>query len=136
MRKIEGRGSRRDGHPLPARLPTPPREPSWDAPVVGGREDGDTAATVRHLVAFGFDLVAADDVVELVFLQEGLRHVGPELAAHTTLADRAPVLGGKGLRLCASPRSSHTSRTHRAHLRLRVRPEQVTHGACRGHRDR
>lgn len=60
--------------------------------IVGGREDGDTAATMGHLVALGLDLVAADDVVQLVLLQEGLGDVRPELAAHASLADRAPVL--------------------------------------------
>lgn len=70
-----------------------------DAPIVGGREDGDTAATMGHLVALGLDLVAADDVVQLVLLQEGLGDVRPELAAHAALADRAPVLGAEDGRL-------------------------------------
>ena len=67
-----------------------------DAPVVGGREDSDTAATVCHLVALSFDLVAADDVVQVVLLQEGLGDVGPKLAAHAPLTDRAPVLKTQG----------------------------------------
>lgn len=67
-----------------------------DAPVVGGRKDGDAAASVRHLVALGLDLVAADDVVQVVLLQEGLGDIGPKLAAHTPLTDRAPVLGIQG----------------------------------------
>lgn len=67
-----------------------------DAPVVGGREHGDAAAAVRHLVALGLDLVAADDVVQVVLLQEGLGDIWPELAAHAPLTDRAPVLGTQG----------------------------------------
>lgn len=67
-----------------------------DAPVVGGREDGDTVAAVRHLVALSLDLVAADDVVQVVLLQEGLGDIGPKLAAHAPLTDRAPILGIQG----------------------------------------
>lgn len=63
-----------------------------DIPVVGGREDGDTAASVSHLIALGLDLVAADDVVQVVLFQEGLGDVRPKLTAHAPLADRAPVL--------------------------------------------
>ena len=44
------------------------------------------------LVAFTLDLVAAHDVVQLVLLQEALRHVRPELAAHAPLTDGAAVL--------------------------------------------
>lgn len=65
-----------------------------DAPIVGGREDGDTAATMGHLVALGFDFMAADDIVQLILFQEGLGDIGPELATHATLADGAPILVG------------------------------------------
>lgn len=58
-----------------------------DTPVVGGGEDGDTAATVCHLITLGLDLVAADDVIQVVLLQEGLGDIGPKLAAHAPLAD-------------------------------------------------
>lgn len=64
-----------------------------DAPVVGGREHGNAAAAVCHLVALSLDLVAADDVVQVILLQEGLGDIGPKLAAHAPLTDRAPVLG-------------------------------------------
>lgn len=47
-----------------------------------------------HLIALSFDFVAADDVVQLVLLQEGLGDIRPKLATHTPLADRAPVLVG------------------------------------------
>lgn len=47
---------------------------------------------MSDLVAFGFDLMATHDVVQLVLLQEALRHVGPELTAHPTLTDGAAVL--------------------------------------------
>lgn len=67
-----------------------------DPPVVGGGKDGDAAAAMRHLVALGLDLVAADDVVQVVLLQEGLGDIGAKLAADTPLADRASILGGRG----------------------------------------
>lgn len=65
---------------------------SGDVPVVGRWEDGDALPWVGDLVTLSFDLVAADDVVQLVLLQEALRHVGAELAAHAPLADRPSVL--------------------------------------------
>lgn len=65
-----------------------------DAPIVGGRKDSDTAATMGHLVALGFDFMAADDIVQLILLQEGLGDIRPKLATHTTLADGAPILVG------------------------------------------
>lgn len=65
-----------------------------DAPIVGGRKDGDTAATMGHFIALGFDFMAADDVVQLILLQEGLGDIGSKLATHATLADRAPILVG------------------------------------------
>lgn len=65
-----------------------------DAPIVGGREDSDTAATMGHLVALGFDFMAADDIVQLILLQEGLGDIGPKLATDATLADGAPILVG------------------------------------------
>lgn len=65
-----------------------------DVPIVGGREDSDTAATMGHLIALGFDFMAADDVIQLILLQEGLGDIRPKLATHTTLADGAPVLVG------------------------------------------
>lgn len=79
--------------------------PRCHSPVVGRGEDGDALAVVGHLVALGLDLVAADDVVEAVALQEALGDVGPELAAHPPLADRAPVLEmrGGGVTVTASP---------------------------------
>jgi len=49
--------------------------------VVGGGEDCDALAVVTDLVAFVFDLVAPDDIVETVRLQEVLGYVGAELAA-------------------------------------------------------
>lgn len=60
--------------------------------IVGGRKDSDTAATMGHLVALGFDFMAADDIVQLILLQEGLGDIRPKLATHTTLADGAPIL--------------------------------------------
>ena len=62
---------------------------------------------MRLLVAVVLDLVAADDVVEAVVLQEALRHVRSELDADAALA------GGT------------------AALRLRVRPQQLAHQTCR-----
>lgn len=47
---------------------------------------------MRDLVALSFDLMTSHDVVQLVLLQEALRHVGSELAAHSSLADRPAVL--------------------------------------------
>lgn len=44
------------------------------------------------LVALSFDLMTSHDVVQLVLLQEALRHVGSELAAHSPLADGPAVL--------------------------------------------
>lgn len=61
-------------------------------PVVGRWEHGDALPWVGDLVAFALDLVAAHDVVQLVLLQEALRHVRPELAAHAPLTDGAAVL--------------------------------------------
>lgn len=65
-----------------------------DAPIVGGREDSDTAAPMSHLIALSFNFMAADDVVQLVLLQEGLGDIRPKLATHAPLADRAPILVG------------------------------------------
>lgn len=47
-----------------------------------------------HLVALSFDFMAADDVVQLILLQEGLGDIRPKLTTHTTLADGAPILVG------------------------------------------
>lgn len=80
------------------------------SPVVGRREDGDALAVVGHLVAAVLDLVAADDVLQLVELQEALGHVGAKLAAHPALAGGAAQLG------------------------LRVGPEELAHHACEGGR--
>lgn len=84
-----------------------------DVPVVGGREDGDAAPAVRHLIALGLDLVATDDVVQVVLFQEGLGDVGPKLTTHTPLADRAPVLGRQGAQgaCCSNPPALPTART-------------------------
>lgn len=80
-----------------------------DPPVVGGGKDGDAAAAMCHLVALGLDFVAADDVVQVVVLQEGLGDVGAKLAAHAPLADRASVLGRQGAQGAARPTPSARS---------------------------
>ena len=64
------------------------------SPVVGRREDGDAFSVVRHLVALGLHLVAADDEIQAVPLQEAARHVGTKLTADASLTERAAVLRG------------------------------------------
>lgn len=65
--------------------------------VVGGREDGDIAVVVRYFVVFGFDFVVADDVVQVVFFQEGFGDVGFKLVVCISFVDRAFVLGRQGV---------------------------------------
>lgn len=47
---------------------------------------------MSDLVALGFDLMTTHNEVQVVLFQETLRHVRPELAAHSSFADGAAVL--------------------------------------------
>lgn len=78
---------------------------SYNSPIVGRGKDRNALAIVGHLVAFVLDLVAPDDVVEFVVLQEGLRHVRSELDADSAFGRRSAILG------------------------LRVGPQQLAHQA-------
>lgn len=71
--------------------------------IVWCREDSDTFAVVRNLVALWLHLVAPDDVIQFVLLQEPFGDVRAKLATDPTLTDRPPI------------------------LRLWIRPEQVAH---------
>lgn len=50
---------------------------------------------MSDLVALGFDLMTTHNEVQVVLFQETLRHIRPELAAHSSLADGAAILEKK-----------------------------------------
>ena len=96
--------------------------------VVRGGEDGDALASVFYEVALVFNLMAADEQLETVVLEEGRGNIRPEAAlSKSRESEWAPKsrLLGDSLR-CASPISDSPFTRRLTRKRLRVAPEQVT----------
>lgn len=90
--------------------------------IVGGGEDGDALAIVSDLVSHVFHLVRPNDVVQLVSLKEVLGDVG------TCKLNRFKVPLSSADMKKLTELTSNTSLARRASLlRLRVRPEKLTH---------